>query len=87
MKQHNRVFTDISIYKELLVSFFVYLLCILSVAYFEPFLHEKYFFQVKIKCLGQTPTIKEMQTNLEIWDIKLGYKKFHVKIRVFLMIL
>ena len=36
---------------------FVHFLCTFSVIYFEPFLREKCFFQVQIKCLGQAPTI------------------------------
>ena len=59
MKHQNQVFIDISIrkMKELFVPLFCALLCILSVNYFQPFLREKNFFHVKIKCLGQTPTI------------------------------
>ena len=59
MKQQNRVFVDISIckLKELFVPFFVHFLCALSVTYFEPILRKRFFFQVKIKCLGQTPTV------------------------------
>ena len=56
MKQQNQIFTDISFFKmkELFVPLFVHFLCTLSVTYFEPFLREKCFFQVKIKCLGET---------------------------------
>ena len=59
MKQRNRVFTDISIckMKELFVPLFVHFLCTLSVTCSEPFLREKCFFEVKKKCLGQTPTV------------------------------
>ena len=53
--------------------------------YFEPFLCKKCFFQVKIKFLGQTPTIlRKIQINLESFVI-VRNKKFHVEIRVFLM--
>ena len=53
MKQQNRIFIDISKCKVKET----FTLCTLSLTYFEPFLREKCFFQVKIRCLGQTPAM------------------------------
>ena len=66
MKQKHRVFEDISTckMKELFVPSLVHFLCTfcilslsLSPSLRELFLREKCFYPVKIKCLGQAPTI------------------------------
>ena len=55
MKQKNKVITDINICatKEL----FVHFLCTVFGIHFNPFLSEKSFSLVEIKCLGMMPTL------------------------------
>ena len=71
-------------WKKLFVHFFMHFLCTLPVTYFEPFLGEKCFFQVKIEFRADRNYIKDMQINGES-SVVVRDKKFHVEIRVLLM--